>query len=132
MNNGKLRKRWSEHRPAEYDKATGVARFGIEPVTRNTNDGKEAPGFSYYEVQVNGSSNYGSIKSQLIESGFNAKDEVALLMNAVSAILTEAAAATNWTAFKNALVSNEDIAKFNGFQEFREVCSQVAHKIVGK
>lgn len=134
MNTGMYQRRWSETRPAEYDKQTRYVCMDIKEETQMVQeDGSEEmvekQGYSYIQVQVFPPFDYGNIKSQLIENGFGQKDEFGLLMNAVDEIVVAVQQASSWSAFKEGL-DTEDVEKFKDFCEFRAMCAAAAKVVM--
>lgn len=128
MKTGNLQRRWSEVRPPVYDKETRYVCFDIVNETQVV-DEVEVQGFSYIQIQIDPLIDYGHIKSQLIEAGFAQKDEFGLLMNVVDSILDAASNAGSWSAFKNAL-DTDDVNDFKEFCQFRAMCAQAAHEVM--
>lgn len=128
MKTGNLQRRWSEVRPPVYDKETRYVCLEIVNETQVV-DEVEVQGFSYIQIQIDPLIDYGHIKSQLIEAGFAHKDEFGLLMNVVDSILDAASNAGSWSAFKNAL-DTDDVNDFKEFCQFRAMCAQAAHEVM--
>ena len=118
MNTGKLQRRWAEDMPQIYDKETRTVCMDIRTEKRVNEEGVEVDGYSYLPVEIDRQTDYGHIKSQLIEAGFAQKDEFGLLMNAVEALISGD-------------TDSEDIAAFKQFCEFRKMCAEAAKTVMG-
>lgn len=129
MNTGKIQRRWSEERPALYDKNTRYVCFDVKEETRTDEEGKQQEGYSFLQVEIDRQIDYGHIKSQLIEAGFAQKDEFGLLMNAVGEICDAIKVASTFDEFKE-LVSGKDMQAFAEFNEFRTECANAAKQIM--
>lgn len=129
MKTGNLQRRFSESRPAVYDKSTRIVCLDIVAETRADEDGNEVAGYSYIPVEIDRHIDYGHIKSQLIEAGFAQKDEFGLLMNAVDNLVTAIGSSDSYSKFK-AAVSTGDIQAFSDICEFRKMCAEAAKKVM--
>lgn len=130
MITGNLQRRWQEEKPAVYDKEKSIVCLDIVAQTQRDEEGTEVDGWSYIPVEIDRLSDYGHVKSQLIEAGFSQKDEFGLLMNAVSAVLSGVKTLTSWAGFKSAMQENSDVQEFLSFQEYREMCADAARQVV--
>lgn len=129
MFTGNLQRRWSESRPAVFDKETRIVCLDITEETRIDENNEEKSGYSYIQVEIDHQIDYGHIKSQLIEAGFAQKDEFGLVMNAIESIVSCVSTATSWAKFKESL-STEDIEIFVEFCTFRQMCANAAHEVM--
>lgn len=129
MNTGKLQRRWSEEKPAVFDKDTRLVCFDIKNEPHIDDQGQPLPGFSFVQVEIDSVIDYGHIKSQLIEAGFAQKDEFGLLMNSLGTVLDKVEKAKDFAEFKTVL-SNEEIVQFRDFCAYRVLCAQAAREVV--
>lgn len=129
MNTGMLQKRWSQYRPAVYDKKERLVRLCIAPAMGRNQEDEEVKGYEYYEIQIDNHIDYGHIKSQLIEAAYAQKDEFGLLMNAMDSVVNALVSSASFASLKEAIKS-EDIQKFADFTEYRKVCAEAAKQVM--
>lgn len=120
----RLRVNESLHVPSLYDHVGNVVQFGYVESTKTNEAGEIEQVYKGYNIPLTGYFDYGHIKSQIIEYAYAPKQEFALLINAVSALLKERAGVTGDPTIE------EDIAAFVEFEEWREIASTVAHELM--
>lgn len=127
---GNLRRTFMTQRPEPYDRTTRMAYMDFQPDTQqpmeNAEGERETPvkGFSGFAVQTDGVIDYGHLKSLLIEAAYPQKDEHALAINTIAALLHKVEGAALTQAEK------ADLDAFAEFEEFRTLCAQCAHDVV--
>lgn len=127
---GNLRRTFMTQRPEPYDRTTRMAYMDFQPDTqqsmKNAEGESEEPvkGFSGFVVQIDGVIDYGHIKSLLIEAAYPQKDEHALAINTIAALLHKVEGAELTEAEKI------DLEAFAEFDEFRTLCAKCAHDVI--
>lgn len=127
---GNLRRTFFTTLPAVYDRTTRMAYIDIQPDTQmpmaNTEGESEAPikGYSGFAVQTDGVIDYGHLKSLLIEAAYPQKDEHAIAINTLAALLHKVEGKELTEAEK------ADLDTFAQLEEFRTLCAGCARKVV--
>lgn len=127
---GNLRRTFFTTLPAVYDRTTRMAYIDIQPDTQlpmaNTESENEEPvkGFSGFAVQTDGVIDYGHLKSLLIEAAYPQKDEHAIAINTIAALLHKVEGKELTEAEK------ADLATFAKLEEFRTLCAECARNVV--
>lgn len=129
---GNLRRTFLTEMPPAYDRATRMAYIDFQPDTQPTMhngegedaDGKPTEGYSGFAVQTDGVIDYGHLKSLLIEAAYPQKDEHAIAINTIAALLHK----VEGTALTEA--EKADLATFAQLEEFRTLCAGCARKVV--
>lgn len=116
------------HVPEIFDPIGNMIRFGFTEEIKVDEDGEEHTIQVGYCIPITGYIDYGHIKSQIIEYVYPQKDELALLNNAVAALLKERAGIT---AEQDESIE-EDIQAFMEFNEWRDIAAQAARDLVNK
>ena len=121
-------------KPMVYDRETRIAYMDFVPDTQKSADNSESvkgknesnvvEGFSGFVVQTDGIIDYGHLKSVLIEAGYPQKDEHAISINTLSALMTKIKGNELSEDAKN------DIATFEEFDEYRCLCANCARTIM--
>jgi hypothetical protein len=111
--------------PDMFDGIGRVIRFGYTPALKVSEEGEEVEMFVGYNIQISDNMDYGHVKSQIIEEVYPPKDEIALLNNAVSALLKERAGVTDSSI-------EEDIQAFKDFEEWRQIAGDAAKLLMKK
>lgn len=129
QNYGNRRRQFSENEPKVYDKELRVVHIDIQADTQVRNESSEEEatmiqGYSFFEVQIDGSIDYGHIKSQLIESAYPQKDEHAFVINALNVLIKERSG--------DALTKDDEeaIEEYELFNEWRSMCADAARVVV--
>lgn len=127
---GNLRRTFFTTLPAVYDRTTRMAYIDIQPDTQlpmaNTESENEDPvkGFSGFAVQTDGVIDYGHLKSLLIEAAYPQKDEHAIAINTIAALLHKVEDKELTEAEK------ADLATFDELEEYRALCAECARNVV--
>lgn len=127
---GNLRRTFFTTLPAVYDRTTRMAYIDIQPDTQlpmaNTESENEDPvnGFSGFAVQTDGVIDYGHLKSLLIEAAYPQKDEHAIAINTIAALLHKVEGKELTEAEK------ADLATFDELEEYRALCAECARNVV--
>lgn len=127
---GNLRRTFFTTLPAVYDRTTRMAYIDIQPDTQlpmaNTESENEDPvkGFSGFAVQTDGVIDYGHLKSLLIEAAYPKKDEHAIAINTIAALLHKVEGKELTEAEK------ADLATFDELEEYRALCAECARNVV--
>lgn len=127
---GNLRRTFMTQRPNAYDRTTRMAYMDFQPDTQqpmaNTDgdDSEPVEGFSGFAVQTDGIIDYGHLKSMLIEAAYPQKNEHAIAINTIAALLHKVEGKTLTTA------EQADLDTFAEFEEYRALCSQCAREVV--
>jgi hypothetical protein len=127
---GNLRRTFFTTLPAVYDRTTRMAYIDIQPDTQlpvaNTEGESEEPvkGFSGFAVQTDGVIDYGHLKSLLIEAAYPQKDEHAIAINTIAALLHKVEGKELTEAEK------ADLATFDKLEEYRALCAECARNVV--
>lgn len=127
---GNLRRTFFTTLPAVYDRTTRMAYIDIQPDTHlpmaNTESENEDPvnGFSGFAVQTDGVIDYGHLKSLLIEAAYPQKDEHAIAINTIAALLHKVEGKELTEAEK------ADLATFDELEEYRALCAECARNVV--
>lgn len=127
---GNLRRTFFTTLPAVYDRTTRMAYIDIQPDTQmpmaNTEGESEAPikGYSGFAVQTDGVIDYGHLKSLLIEAAYPQKDEHAIAINTLAALLHKVEGKELTEAEK------ADLDTFAQLEEFRTLCADCARNVV--
>lgn len=125
-----LRRTFFTTLPAVYDRTTRMAYIDIQPDTQlpmaNTESENEDPvnGFSGFAVQTDGVIDYGHLKSLLIEAAYPQKDEHAIAINTIAALLHKVEGKELTEAEK------ADLATFDELEEYRALCAECARNVV--
>lgn len=114
---GMTQRRYGKEKPQAYDRRERLARLDIQECEYTDTEGEEqatVSGYSWIEVNLgNGSKDYGSVKSALIEAAYAPKDEFGFLMNAVGSLI-------------DGDTDSDDIEKFKDMNEWRKICAEAA------
>lgn len=127
---GNIRRVFMTEKPEVYDRNTRIAYMDFLPDTQTQTDKSESAkgnvveGFSGFVVQTDGIIDYGHLKSMLIEAGYPQKDEHAIAINTISALMAKINGKELSDDAKN------DIATFEEFDEYRSLCATCARDIV--
>lgn len=134
---GNIRRVFMTEKPMVYDRETRIAYMDFQTdtqtktdtdnVSNTTKDKKESntiEGFSGFVVQTDGIIDYGHLKSLLIEAGYPQKEEHAISINTLSALMAKINGKELSDDAKN------DIATFEEFDEYRGLCANCARAIV--
>lgn len=127
---GNLRRTFFTTLPAVYDRTTRMAYIDIQPDTQlpmaNTESENEDPvkGYSGFAVQTDGVIDYGHLKSLLIEAAYPQKDEHAIAINTIAALLHKVEGKELTEAEKT------DLATFDELEEYRALCAECARNVV--
>lgn len=131
---GNIRRVFMTEKPMVYDRETRIAYMDFVPDTQKSADNSESvkgknesnvvEGFSGFVVQTDGIIDYGHLKSVLIEAGYPQKDEHAISINTLSALMTKIKGNELSEDAKN------DIATFEEFDEYRCLCANCARTIM--
>ena len=133
---GNIRRVFMTEKPMVYDRETRIAYmdFRTDTQTRTSADNSESAkgkngsnvveGFSGFVVQTDGIIDYGHLKSLLIEAGYPQKEEHAISINTISALMSKINGKELSDDAKN------DIATFEEFDEYRGLCANCARAIV--
>lgn len=127
---GNLRRTFFITLPAVYDRTTRMAYIDIQPDTQlpmaNTEGENEesVKGFSGFAVQTDGVIDYGHLKSLLIEAAYPQKDEHAIAINTIAALLHKVEGKELTEAEK------ADLATFDELEEYRALCAECARNVV--
>lgn len=127
---GNLRRTFFTTLPAVYDRTTRMAYIDIQPDTQlpmaNTEGESEEPikGFSGFAVQTDGVIDYGHLKSLLIEAAYPQKDEHAIAINTLAALLHKVEGQELTEAEK------ADLDTFAQLEEYRTLCAGCARNVV--
>lgn len=127
---GNLRRTFFTTLSAVYDRTTRMAYIDIQPDTQlpmaNTESENEDPvkGFSGFAVQTDGVIDYGHLKSLLIEAAYPQKDEHAIAINTIAALLHKVEGKELTEAEK------ADLATFDELEEYRALCAECARNVV--
>lgn len=127
---GNLRRTFFTTLPAVYDRTTRMAYIDIQLDTHlpmaNTESENEDPvnGFSGFAVQTDGVIDYGHLKSLLIEAAYPQKDEHAIAINTIAALLHKVEGKELTEAEK------ADLATFDELEEYRALCAECARNVV--
>lgn len=133
---GNIRRVFMTEKPTVYDRETRIAYMDFVPDTQSKtstdnsesangkNESNVVEGFSGFVVQTDGIIDYGHLKSVLIEAGYPQKDEHAIAINTLSALMAK---------IKGKELSEDamnDIATFEEFDEYRTLCANCARAII--
>lgn len=131
---GNIRRVFMTEKPEVYDRNTRIAYMDFLPDTQTQTDNSESAkgknesnvveGFSGFVVQTDGIIDYGHLKSMLIEAGYPQKDEHAIAINTISALMAKINGKELSDDAKN------DIATFEEFDEYRGLCAKCAREII--
>lgn len=127
---GNLRRTFFTTLPAVYDRTTRMAYIDVQPDTQlpmaKTEGENEEPvkGFSGFAVQTDGVIDYGHLKSLLIEAAYPQKDEHAIAINTIAALLHKVEGKELTEAEK------ADLATFDELEEYRALCAECARNVV--
>lgn len=133
---GNIRRVFMTEKPMVYDRDTRIAYmdFRTDTQTRTSADNSESAkgkkesntieGFSGFVVQTDGIIDYGHLKSLLIEAGYPQKEEHAISINTISALMAKINGKELSDDAKN------DIATFEEFDEYRCLCANCARAIM--
>lgn len=133
---GNIRRVFMTEKPEVYDRDTRIAYMDFQPDTqtktstdnsesaKGKNESNIVEGFSGFVVQTDGIIDYGHLKSLLIEAGYPQKDEHAIAINTISALMAKINGKELSEDEKN------DIATFDEFHEYRELCAKCAREII--
>jgi Ca2+-binding EF-hand superfamily protein len=127
---GNLRRTFFTTLPVVYDRTTRMAYIDIQPDTQlpmaNTESENEDPvkGFSGFAVQTDGVIDYGHLKSLLIEAAYPQKDEHAIAINTIAALLHKVEGKELTEAEK------ADLVTFDELEEYRALCAECARNVV--
>lgn len=133
---GNIRRVFMTEKPMVYDRETRIAYMDFMPDTqvktsadssesaKGKNGSNVVEGFSGFVVQTDGIIDYGHLKSLLIEAGYPQKDEHAISINTISALISKINGKELSDDAKN------DIAIFEEFDEYRGLCANCARAIV--
>ena len=127
---GNLRRTFFTTLPAVYDRTTRMAYIDIQPDTQpamhNTEGESEEPvnGFSGFAVQTDGVIDYGHLKSLLIEAAYPQKDEHAIAINTIAALLHKVEGKELTEAEKT------DLDTFAQLEEYRTLCANCARHVM--
>lgn len=131
---GNIRRVFMTEKPIVYDRETRIAYMDFVPDTQTSADNSESAkgkngsnvveGFSGFVVQTDGIIDYGHLKSLLIEAGYPQKEEHAISINTLSALMSK----VNGKELSEDAMN--DIATFEEFDEYRTLCANCAKAIV--
>lgn len=128
---GNLRRTFFTTLPAVYDRTTRMAYIDLQPDTQpamhnagNKEDDTPTEGFSGFAVQTDGVIDYGHLKSLLIEAAYPQKDEHAIAINTIAALLHKVEGKELTEAEK------ADLDTFAQLEEFRTLCASCARNVV--
>lgn len=127
---GNIRRVFMTEKPEVYDRNTRIAYMDFQPDTQTQTDNSESAkgnvveGFSGFVVQTDGIIDYGHLKSMLIEAGYPQKDEHAIAINTISALMAK----VNGKELSED--EKKDIVTFDEFHEYRELCAKCAREII--
>lgn len=127
---GNLKRTFFTTLPAVYDRTTRMAYIDLQPDTQlpmaNTEGESEDPikGYSGFAVQTDGVIDYGHLKSLLIEAAYPQKDEHAIAINTIAALLHKVEGKELTEAEK------ADLDTFAQLEEFRTLCASCARNVV--
>lgn len=129
---GNIRRVFMTEKPEVYDRNTRIAYMDFQSDTQTQTDNSESvkgkneilEGFSGFVVQTDGIIDYGHLKSLLIEAGYPQKDEHAIAINTISALMAK----VNGKELSED--EKKDIATFDEFHEYRELCAKCAREII--
>lgn len=133
---GNIRRVFMTEKPMVYDRDTRIAYMDFVPDTqsktsadnsesaKDKNGSNVVEGFSGFVVQTDGIIDYGHLKSLLIEAGYPQKEEHAISINTISALISKINGKELSDDAKN------DIATFEEFDEYRGLCANCARAIV--
>lgn len=131
---GNIRRVFMTEKPMVYDRETRIAYMDFVPDTQTSADNSESAkgkngsnvveGFSGFVVQTDGIIDYGHLKSLLIEAGYPQKEEHAISINTISALMSKINGKELSDDAKN------DIATFEEFDEYRCLCANCARAIM--
>lgn len=129
---GNISRVFMTEQPAIYNRETRMAYMDFQSDTQTQTDNSESvkgkneivEGFSGFVVQTDGIIDYGHLKSLLIEAGYPQKDEHAIAINTISALMAK----VNGKELSED--EKKDIATFDEFHEYRELCAKCAREII--
>lgn len=133
---GNIRRVFMTEKPMVYDRETRIAYMDFVPDTqtktstdnsvsaKGKNESNVVEGFSGFVVQTDGIIDYGHLKSLLIEAGYPQKEEHAISINTISALMSKINGKELSDDAKN------DIATFEEFDEYRGLCANCARAII--
>lgn len=133
---GNIRRVFMTEKPMIYDRETRIAYMDFVPDTqtktstdniesaKGKNGSNVVEGFSGFVVQTDGIIDYGHLKSLLIEAGYPQKEEHAISINTLSALMAKVNGKELSDDAKN------DIAIFEEFDEYRSLCANCARAIM--
>lgn len=134
---GNIRRVFMTEKPMVYDRETRIAYMdfrtdtqtktdtdNVSNTTKGKNESNVVEGFSGFVVQTDGIIDYGHLKSLLIEAGYPQKEEHAISINTISAIMAKINGKELSDDAKN------DIATFEEFDEYRGLCANCARAII--
>ena len=133
---GNIRRVFMTEKPMVYDRETRIAYMDFVPDTqvktsadssesaKGKNGSNVVEGFSGFVVQTDGIIDYGHLKSLLIEAGYPQKEEHAISINTISALISKINGKELSDDAKN------DIAIFEELDEYRSLCANCARAIV--
>lgn len=133
---GNIRRVFMTEKPMVYDRETRIAYMDFVPDTQSKtsadnsesaqgkNGSNVVEGFSGFVVQTDGIIDYGHLKSLLIEAGYPQKEEHAISINTISALISKINGKELSDDAKN------DIAIFEEFDEYRSLCANCARAIM--
>lgn len=127
---GNLRRTFFTTLPAVYDRTTRMAYIDLQPDTQlpmaNAEGESEDPikGYSGFAVQTDGVIDYGHLKSLLIEAAYPQKDEHAIAINTIAALLHKVEGKELTEAEK------ADLDTFAQLEEYRALCAECARNVV--
>ena len=129
---GNIRRVFMTEKPEVYDRNTRIAYMDFQSDTQIQTDNSESAkgkneiveGFSGFVVQTDGIIDYGHLKSLIIEAGYPQKDEHAIAINTISALMAK----VNGKELSED--EKKDIATFDEFNEYRELCPKCAREII--
>ena len=122
QNYGKLRRKFTTEQPAVFVRETREVNIDYQASKHADNEGGEVEGFEGFTVQIDPNiSDYGHVKSQLVEAAYSPKDEFGLLFNAFGAL--------------EAKVSGDDfdrsaLDEFAEVNAWREMCATAAKAVI--
>lgn len=127
---GNLRRTFFTTLPAVYDRTTRMAYIDVQPDTQpamHNGEGEDdtpTKGYSGFAVQTDGVIDYGHLKSLLIEAAYPQKDEHAIAINTIAALLHKVEGKELTEAEK------ADLATFDELEEYRALCANCARHVV--
>lgn len=127
---GNLRRTFMNELPAVYDRTTRMAYIDVQPDTQPAmhngegEDTEPVEGYSGFAVQTDGVIDYGHLKSLLIEAAYPQKDEHAIAINTLAALLHKVEGKELTEAEK------ADLDTFAQLEEFRTLCAGCARNVV--